>query len=363
MPDIISVVIPVYNERKYLGECIDSILCQSWKDIEIIIVDDGSDADVADMCDVLTEKDSRIRAMHQQNGGSALARENGIKSAKGKWIAFVDSDDMLDDKDALRYMAECGEKSGADIVTGNYRKLTDNGPTAVKEEHFFHMKNHGSVEFRFRGFVQDGHLAYEWGKLYRRDFLIQNEIRHTPYPFTQDRAFNMKCYLACPRYEFVDASVYLYRVNREGVTFSYKKNFREVWIRIGREIDTVMAEKASKMKAGDLVSLHLLLGIYYFGKQEIMQGQKKGRTIRSELRDYMNDPTVRKYTQLYFRERYGKELGSPTWHLFFTALAVVVRRKWNTAAYMMFRILLALQVESRVSTGRYRGHRNEKRQY
>lgn len=99
--------------------------------------------------------------------------------------------------------------------------------------------------FRFREFVQNRHMAYEWAKLYRRDFLTDNYIYHTLYSFTQNRAFNLKCYLACLNYAFVDSGAYLYRVHRDSITFSYKKNFKKVWISIGKEIVAVMMKNPS----------------------------------------------------------------------------------------------------------------------
>lgn len=354
MAETISVIIPVYNERKYLKKCVDSILCQTWKNMDIIIVDDGSEQDVAKMCDALGARDDRIRVIHQKNGGSAAARENGVQEAEGKWIAFVDADDMMADMDALRQMAECGEKTDADIVVGNYRKLTDSGVTSVKEQEFFQLKDQDSTLFRFRGFIQNGHLAYEWAKLYRRDFLTKNHIHHTSYPFTQDRAFNLKCYLACPNYAFVDSGVYLYRVNRDSITFSYKKNFKKVWISIGKEIDAVMMKNASGRQCRDIIAFHFLLGLYYYGKQEILKRNVKAGEIMRMLKEYMNDLCVWKYIQLYFCEKYGDQVGDLQWKIFFDILAFLVKRKWAGVTYVIFKILLALQIESRISEGSYR---------
>lgn len=95
--DLISVIVPVYNVQEYLTNCINSILNQSYKNIEIILVDDGSTDESSSICDSYVKKDNRIEVIHKENGGLSDARNIGIKSAKGKYITFVDSDDYLDE--------------------------------------------------------------------------------------------------------------------------------------------------------------------------------------------------------------------------------------------------------------------------
>ena len=91
----ISVIVPVYRVEKYLNDCIDSILAQTFTDFELILVDDGSPDGCPALCDVAAAKDSRIRVIHQKNRGLSGARNAGLDAAEGEWIAFVDSDDML----------------------------------------------------------------------------------------------------------------------------------------------------------------------------------------------------------------------------------------------------------------------------
>ena len=92
----ISIIVPVYQVEKYLNECIDSILAQTFTDFELILVDDGSPDNCPALCDAAAEKDSRVRVIHQQNKGLSGARNAGIDVARGNWLGFVDSDDMID---------------------------------------------------------------------------------------------------------------------------------------------------------------------------------------------------------------------------------------------------------------------------
>ena len=104
MPKV-SVIVPVYNVEKYIGMCIESILKQSFPDFEIILVDDGSRDNSGIICDKYATEDSRVRVLHQPNGGVTSARCNGVKNAKGEWITFVDADDTLP-VDALKTIEE-----------------------------------------------------------------------------------------------------------------------------------------------------------------------------------------------------------------------------------------------------------------
>ena len=92
----ISVIVPVYKVEKYLNECIDSILAQTFTDFEVILVDDGSPDGCPALCDAAAEKDSRVRVIHKANGGVSTARNAGLAAARGNWVGFVDSDDVID---------------------------------------------------------------------------------------------------------------------------------------------------------------------------------------------------------------------------------------------------------------------------
>lgn len=140
--NLISIVVPIYNVEKYLSRCINSLVNQSYKNIEIILIDDGSIDNCPQICDDWAKKDKRIRVIHKKNAGLGIARNTGIEHAKGKYICFIDSDDMLD----LNSIEECCnkiEKFEFDIVYFGFKYIdTENNikriftPTPTKNEYF-----------------------------------------------------------------------------------------------------------------------------------------------------------------------------------------------------------------------------------
>lgn len=112
---MVSVVIPVYNVEKYLAECVDSVLGQSYTDYEIILVDDGATDASGRMCDEYALKDSRIRVIHQPNGGLSAARNTGLREVQGEYVYFLDSDDYIEPY-ALEHLTALAEKERADVV-------------------------------------------------------------------------------------------------------------------------------------------------------------------------------------------------------------------------------------------------------
>ena len=122
MYDLISVIIPIYRVELYLKECIDSVLNQTYKNMEIILVDDGSDDNCPNICDAYKKKDSRIQVIHKKNGGLSDARNAGIEIAKGEYICFIDSDDVIHPS-FLQILYEDLIETGSDMSICHYEKV------------------------------------------------------------------------------------------------------------------------------------------------------------------------------------------------------------------------------------------------
>ncbi len=170
---MISVVVPVYKAEKYLRQCVDSILAQTFRDFELILVDDGSPDNCGKICDDYAARDSRIKVVRQGNGGPSAARNAGLDLARGEYVAFVDSDDYIHEE-MFETLLSALVRSAAGIVICNYERVSDDG-TVIDEVVFPPDLKDGIVSNKtaFNGF--SGDYCFFWGvlwnKLYRRALL------------------------------------------------------------------------------------------------------------------------------------------------------------------------------------------------
>lgn len=178
----ISVVVPVYNTVKYLKQCLDSIVEQSYLDFQIILIDDGSTDGSGDLCDDYAEIDNRIKVIHQPNSGSVSARKAGLREAEGEYIYYVDSDDWLD-KDVILSFMDIIEKHNVDMVLIGNKREYENGKCFIAalpfEDGYYDnqwIKNEMIHQLmktdRFYENVQ--RLAY-WNYLIKRELLVKNQ--------------------------------------------------------------------------------------------------------------------------------------------------------------------------------------------
>lgn len=169
---MISIIIPIFKVEQYLDECITSVINQTYKDLEIILVDDGSPDMCPQKCDEWAKKDSRIKVVHKKNGGLSAARNAGLKVAKGEYIGFVDSDDYVDEtmyEDLMRVMSQ-NEKT---MVVSSPIIRNKNGVFTPYVVGSYEYKEGDTISFaeymkRFLGVNMD---ATVWNKLYKREFI------------------------------------------------------------------------------------------------------------------------------------------------------------------------------------------------
>ena len=163
---LISVIIPVYRNEAYLRRCVDSVLAQTYRTIELILIDDGSPDDCGAICDVYATLDDRVRVIHQINSGVSAARNAGLNNARGEWISFVDSDDWIE-PDYLSYLFELLKERNVSISCCNHR-VNVNG-----KDHTKYPVSQRADTFDLRQSFE--HILYHlppdvspWGKLYRK---------------------------------------------------------------------------------------------------------------------------------------------------------------------------------------------------
>ncbi len=212
--DLISIIIPVYNVEEYLDECIESVIIQSYKNIEVILVDDGSTDLSGRKCDYWGQQDSRIRVLHKSNGGLADARNAGVKIAKGKYIGFVDSDDLIDPdmyKELLEAIYETKTKMAmCSFITNKERETypvkNANGYIIPGKELANTIVLHKNKEMTFS----------VWKCLYHRDLVVNKEFPEGR--LFEDVVYNISTIYDLDYVAYIPKALYFYRIREESIT-------------------------------------------------------------------------------------------------------------------------------------------------
>lgn len=200
----VSIIVPVYNTSAYLKRCMDALVGQTLKDIEIIAVDDGSTDDSPAILEAYEQKDSRVRVFHKLNGGQATARNMGIRKSRGEYIGFADSDDYVD-TDMFRQMYELAVEKKCDMVECRYHYLQECGDS-TKE-----LKTRGRIrEYQNQKDMLIDPQVSPWNKLYRREILIQNDIDFPEGLIYEDTAFYIKTIPYVKKTAYLDRALVYY---------------------------------------------------------------------------------------------------------------------------------------------------------
>ena len=212
--ELISVIVPVYKVEAYLNKCIDSIISQTYKNLEIILVDDGSPDNCPKICDEYAKKDKRIKVIHKKNGGLSDARNNGLRIATGKYIGFVDSDDYIDDG-MYEYLYSLIKKYDADISTCGYRNFGEyEYDDLVPKEEMCIDKIEALKKLSEDAIVKN----YAWNKLYKKELFIDNNIEYPVGVIMEDVATTYKLFELCNKIVIGNNIFYNYLRRGGGIT-------------------------------------------------------------------------------------------------------------------------------------------------
>lgn len=191
---MVSVIVPIYQVEAYLPKCLDSILAQTFTDYELILVNDGTKDKSADIMAAYAQRDARIHLIHKENGGLSSARNAGLAIAKGKYIAFVDSDDYIEPT-MLEDTVRAAEEMGADQVLFNYRLVDaqgEHGPYLSFKDEVIDLGALGLAQYFYRYWMPYKHGQEAWSKLYRREIIERHGLRYAPNTeiFAEDTLFS-----------------------------------------------------------------------------------------------------------------------------------------------------------------------------
>lgn len=257
MNDIkVSIIVPVYNiPENILRQCIESTINQTLKEIEVILVDDGSTDDSGKICDEYSSKDKRIKVIHKKNGGLSAARNTGFENATGEWITFLDSDDWIDEH-TCEDIYKLGTLEKTDVVIFG---------TVQEFEHYKnHFKYHYSDGTLFEGekcqelqceiLKFNGNIATAWAKLFNRKFLVENGLEHNEElrQGSEGIEFNIRVFEKVKRAYFTDQIYYHYIYNPNSISAKHDEKNHYFVINCFEEIKRQIGKSDNREKLEEL---------------------------------------------------------------------------------------------------------------
>lgn len=304
----ISIIVPIYNADKYLNRCIDSLLNQTLKDIEIILVNDGSNDKSPSICNEYKIKDSRIVVIHKQNAGVSSARNTGIKEARGKYIAFVDADDYVN-SDMCNSMFNNIEKTNADMCVSNYiirkaeKELVVNHKlkeSIILRENIIDkivpsiicgedLKNKNNL-VKFRGPVM---------YLYKKDTLVNYNLEFkVGLPIGEDFLFNISYMLKINKLAVDQGSYYHYCINEESAIHTYRKDYWEIRKILISEIKYLIKDQkiyaSCKSRINFMIMNYLIASIVQICNNALITSTDKLSAIKKITQDGLTENTLSK---------------------------------------------------------------------
>lgn len=237
---LISVIVPVYNVAQYLDACLESIVSQSYRHMEILVVDDGSTDNSGALCDHWADRDERIRVIHQPNGGLSAARNTAIDVMGGQWVTMVDSDDVLH-PEAVATWLDLAVKYGADIAVGGYRPFVGDA-LQWTEPATADARCYSQDEAVMAVFYQHDLTHSAWGRLYRA--ALFSDVRYPAGMYYEDLAVIYPLLKQCSLVVKTDSELYGYRQRENSILETFSPRRAHV-LDIGEKLETQMQQEGS----------------------------------------------------------------------------------------------------------------------
>lgn len=315
---LVSVIIPVYNAQKYLSQCLDSVLSQSLRAIEVICVDDGSSDDSMSILEQYRNSDERLRILQQKNSFAGAARNNGLRSAAGEFVAFLDADDYYMDPDVLKDMLEQVRTYDLDMVKTGFDCFdSESGrifTTAYSCNSCIPHRMQRQI-LRFSEYPQQLLQVADvpWNALYRKSFLEKNQITFNSLRCVNDHSFFIHCLVKAQRIMVIPRRTVRYRIEQSGSLVGGKANHYDCHLESYRLVRELTRELSPKLRQLVLQKeIYALLDWYTRLKDKAADTQKIESELKSFLQQYQEDDAGLqflqnfRYADLYSRKRYDR---------------------------------------------------------
>ena len=334
---MLSFVIPVFNGENCIKECVSSVIKSVLKDFEIIIVDDGSTDKTPDICDELSKKYNNIDVIHIENSGQGVARNFGLKKAKGDYIAFIDADDIVT-SDGFANMYEIALTHNYDIVNGTYYRIK-NGEKELVGSQFSQgeLSRYGDFENikRYNNMKTQSIFGYLWNKIYKKEFLISNNlwIDDIRKVYMEDTIFNIRAFGKDPKYFHTKTPVYCYYAEQTSTTRKYEPDINKKSVKMLEILLSKLKEEKTLDKSMDLV---VPLAMRSFSWSMVRNYEYEGNSFKNKLETILLFSENKTFRYIISNKKEFKKIPSLLEKKFYSVCATLIKLKLYKITAIVF---------------------------
>ena len=294
---LISVIVPVYNVRPYLKRCIDSIIAQTYSNLEILLVDDGSTDGSGELCDAYARQDARVQVIHKKNAGQAAARNDAIDIARGSYLGFVDSDDFIDCR-MFEILYQDLTEHDAQISTVTFQEFTEEKEVTVSRN-LMSIECQAGEKILQKLLLEEKIGDFSWNKLYRRELF--KEIRYPVGRMMEDQGIMYKLVDQCTKVTYRPIRLYFYYQRPDSTLHRRTLKFYEDKWDMGCQRYQYIREKYPDMLENDAAMMKIVEHCYpYLRKDERRKAEMERflQEFRTEAEGLLDSGFMRKYRLL-----------------------------------------------------------------
>lgn len=294
---LISVIVPVYNVRPYLKRCIDSIIAQTYSNLEILLVDDGSTDGSGELCDVYARQDARVQVIHKKNAGQAAARNDAIDIARGSYLGFVDSDDFIDCR-MFEILYQDLTEHDAQISIVTFQEFTEEKEVTVSRN-LMSIECQAGEKILQKLLLEEKIGDFSWNKLYRRELF--KEIRYPVGRMMEDQGIMYKLVDQCTKVTYRPIRLYFYYQRPDSTLHRRTLKFYEDKWDMGRQRYQYIRKKYPDMLENDAAMMKIVEHCYpYLRKDERRKAEMERflQEFRTEAEGLLDSGFMRKYRLL-----------------------------------------------------------------
>lgn len=279
--ELISIIVPIYNVEEYLPECIESLINQTYKNIEIILVDDGSKDNCGSICDEYAKKDNRIIVIHKENGGLSDARNKGIDISKGEYLTFVDSDDVVSTQ-FIEKLYKMILENNCEIAICDYIRFENEIP---KDENIqVEVETVSNLEILTRVYDENVKMIVAWNKIYKKELFEQ--IRYPVGKINEDQFTTYKVIYNANKIAVSNEKMYYYRSNPNSIMGS---NFNEKRLQVLEALEERMQFYKDKSLDGlykktQTSYLDIIISLFISSRQNMQDSKKCEEILLSKFK-------------------------------------------------------------------------------